>query len=59
MKAKYDNAIMDEPFVVRFMIKKTGRVLKRGFYNSKEAKDFVNKLEHSKRCELLSCPGDL
>ena len=50
---------MQEPFVVRFMVKKTGRVLKKGFWNLREAKCFEMKLKHSKRCELLSCPGDL
>lgn len=59
MSVKYDGARMQEPFIVRFMVKKTGRVLKRGFWNLIEANRFAMKLKHSKRCELLSCPGDL
>ena len=46
------------PFVVKFKIKASGRVLEKGFYTMREADGFVNRIKHGKRCEVISCPSE-
>lgn len=48
-----------EPYYynVRFIIKATGVKLVKSFESPYNARQFVNKLKHSKRCVLLSYPN--
>lgn len=46
------------PFVVKFKIKASGRVLEKGFYTMTEVDKFVNRVKHGKRCEVISCPSE-
>lgn len=48
-----------EPYYynVRFIIKATGVKLTKSFESPYNARQFVNKLKHSKRCVLLSHPN--
>ena len=44
-------------YKVRFIINATNEYLVRGFDSPYLASKFVNKLKHSKRCTLVSCPA--
>ncbi len=44
-------------YIVKFVVKETGKVIERGFLSLYDAKIFVNRLKHSKRCEVLSHPS--
>lgn len=48
-----------EPYYynVRFIIKATGVKLTKSFESPYNARQFVNKLKHSKHCVLLSYPN--
>lgn len=43
-------------YKVTFIENGTHRVLLRSFDSEYLCRQFVNKLKHSKRCKLLSCP---
>lgn len=38
-----------------FKVNETGTIVTRVIYNYEKAKAFVRKLEHSKKCTLISC----
>lgn len=46
-------------YKVRFLVNASKVVLERGFMTLPEAKKFVNKLNHSKKCRLISCPSEV
>ena len=41
---------------VTYIVKKTGRVIKKEFDSEFLCRKFVNKIKHSKVCELVSYP---
>lgn len=41
---------------VVFLVKETGAIVERVFDSEYFCRRFVNKLRHSKRCRLISCP---
>lgn len=41
---------------VTFIVRETGNKLTKSFDSEYAAYQFVNKLRHSKRCILVSCP---
>ena len=45
-------------YIVKFM-NESHKVLERGFMTIPEARKFVNKLNHSKKCTLISCPSEV
>ena len=44
-------------YQVKFLIRETGKVLVRGFDSPYFARVFVNKLNRSKKCTLISYPS--
>lgn len=43
-------------YTVTFIVNTSGARLTRGFDSEQQARAFVNKLRHSKRCTLTACP---
>lgn len=41
---------------VKFLVKASGQIIERVFDSPYECRLFVNKLKHSKRCQLISWP---
>ncbi len=57
-RARYATGMSRAPFVVKYLIKKTGTVLERDFYTIREAQKFANRVKHGRKCELLACPSE-
>ena len=57
-KTTYANERSDaeQQYHVTFIVKATQTKLTRSFSSPFYARQFVNKLKHSKRCILVSCP---
>lgn len=43
-------------FKVRFLVKSTDKVVEKSFSEYLACKKFVNRVRHSKKCQLLSYP---
>ena len=51
-----DYGNVDGCYKVTFLIKETGKRFVRGFSSPYQARLFVNKLKHSKKCMVISHP---
>lgn len=52
----YDGQPTPYYYNVKFIIRETGAKLTKSFESPYNARQFVNKLKHSKRCILVSYP---
>lgn len=56
ISTSYADEVSQFYYDVTYIVNATGAKLKRSFESEYMARKFVNKLRHSRKCTLVSCP---